>query len=114
MQGTVRPLNLELETKLVTMGKNTRSGRDATLVVNAADYKKMEQENKQLRKDIGNLPKDHEKLKEDYGKLEHVNKNLVVKVADLQKQMEKMCKKGHRKGTKCRKADTRRWNMGRV
>lgn len=86
-------------------GSKTRGGKDTTLTVNANDYKKMESENKQLKKDIGKLPQELAQLKENYGKVADENKNLRVTVANLQEQLNKMRKKRGRKGAVNRKSE---------
>lgn len=106
LQGTVRPLNLQQGTEFDNMaGKGTRSNKDSTLTVNAADYKKMEQEIKQLKKDVGKMPVENKQLKEANDKLVDENTNLRVKVADLLEQINKMRKKRGRKGVVNRKSE---------
>lgn len=108
MQGTVLPLNHQQGTEfdnIMTGSRNTRSKKDATLTVNAADYHKMEQENKQLRKEAGTLPAEKKELTEENSKLVEENKNLRVEVAHLREQINKMKKKRGRKGVACRKSE---------
>ena len=106
LQGTVQPLNPQEVTEFGNMGpKHTRSNKDGTLVVNAAEYSKLEQGYKQMKKDLGKLPAENKELTAENAKLLEENKVLRSEVVDLRDKFNKMKKKRGRKGVPNRKSE---------
>ena len=87
-------------------GKSTRSNKESgTLTVKTADYNKMEQENKQMKKDLGELPAKNQRLTHENGKLLDENKVLRSELATLREKLSRMSKRRGRKGVPNRKSE---------